>query len=786
MKQKKSLSVENKEEFVKDVLEAYQEDLDDRADWSDARLQRYAKLYGYLPEKTYPWPGASNQHVPMLQKNSLRTQDTLHNAVLGSRPVVSAIAINKADAPKGIHIDELQDYQLFEEQPGEERIGTLIQSFTDDGTMVAFVPWVKESRQVLTITPLPPIPEGTNVILYEDQYLKQEFPPDAKITTTSEGIYKLEWTDEYGKKYRGKAEFYVDADERPYVECTKDKVIYDGPCVLPVQLEDLVIPSRCENLQPPGPSNPTGADHVVMVDYPSWDEINRHIASGYYDLIDEEHEQELRERAEGDQGTRHHGQQNANDPEQHKVQKDELVGLDHGNAQATSKCFTRLTYFGRFDIDEDGFEEEIVARIILETRTLCRLRHLQAEYPTPIPQRPFESASFIPRAGQFYGIGLLELLESLQDSMKVVLDQMVDKHTLSNTPWGLYRSASGIRPETIRIEPGLLHPVSNPQNDVVFPQFPQQDQAMAMNLLAMWGQWVDQVSMQGNLQFGGVPQGKASALRTSTNMMSVLQQGDARPERILRRFFRGLAGIYRLMHQLNQVYLPPDKQYRVNGVPTGAADPYKKIKSPRDIAGEFQFSFKANALNTQKGMKADILRGILPIITNGLTLQMGLTDAERIYNILKDIIDAGGLDDTRYLKAPASANTPKITAEDAMGQMVRGELPQGLPAEGAAVHFQALTAFQQDPRFQHLIQYEPAFGAIYQAYLQQVQVLVQQEEMQAQMAQQFAGAMGGGDTSGAQPGPQGQVDPMAGQMQQQGPGQLNDESMPGAKGGFGG
>ena len=109
-----------------------------------------------------------------------------------------------------------------------------------------------------------------------------------------------------------------------------------------------------------------------------------------------------------------------------------------------------------------------------------------------------------------------------------------------------------------------------------------------------------------------------------------------------------------------------------------------------------------------------------------------------------------------------------------------GQLPQGLPAEGAQMHLDTLQRFQHDPRFTELLQQDQAFPVIFHTYLQQVQARVQQEMMQAQMAQQFAQSMGG--QGGGTGGPQGGIDPMADQMNMgQGPGQVADESLPGAK-----
>lgn len=723
------------------------------------------------------WCGNSNQHVPMLMSNSLRTQDTLHNAVLGTRPVMSAIAVNKADAEKGTHIDELHDFQLFVEQNGEEKIGDLICNFVDDGKFVAFLPWITDARETVETKAVPSAPDGSPLnALYEAQ-IKQWFP-EGVAQPAGEDKYRVTWIDDRYKKHQAEVEFYCDDDNRYFALVTQTRVVFDGPCLIPKNLEDIIVPSRAGNLQPPSPSNPNGADHVCMIDYPSWDEVHRLYKRGYYDLLDADDHETIESYTKRGAGATEG--QRANSPEEHKVQRDALAGMQYGNAETVSKTLTRLTYFGRFDLDGDGFEEEIVARILLEPKKLCRVRLLQEEFPTPTPRRPFAEGTFIPVPDQFYGIGLLELLEHLHDLTKVLLDQMIDKHTLSNVPWGLYRSASGVRPENIRMAPGTLYPVSNPQQDIAFPSLPQQDQAMALNLIALVQQWAEKQSMQGMLQFGGVPQGKASALRTSTNMMSVLQQGDARPERILRRFFRGLAEIYQQMHELNQAFLQPNKQYRVMGVVQPGEDPYRSIQSPSQISGQFQFDFRANALNTNKAVTSQILSELMPMVVNGLTLQMGITNPEKIYNLIRDAIQSRGQDYNKYIVAPPEANIPKITAEDAMGQMVQGVLPQGKPAEGAQVHLQTLQRFaQQDPRYYELLQSEPAFQMIFQTYVRQVQQQMAQEQAMAMMAQQFAGAFGGG---GGQPGPEGAVQPGADEMAMQGMGQVNDESLPGAKG----
>lgn len=786
MKPRKSIKLEDKDDFIRIALERYEDDLEDRREWADRRMQRYAKLFGWLEPKNYPWPNASNQHIPMLMTNSQRTQDTLHNAVMSSRPIMSAIAVNKGDSEKGKQIDELQDYQLFVEQTGEEKVGALIDSFVNDGRFVAFVPWVKDKRKARELHPAPPEEKGIDPTPSRLQVLQGLFP-DMVIRPVEKDKFEVLTFDPIGEMETIKVEFFMDDEDRHYFEIIRDKIIYDGPCVIPKPLEDVIVPARCENLQPQSPSNPLGADHVIMIDWPSADEIHRLKKRGYYDLLSDEDMENITKQAESGVGNRLSDTAGTgSDPEQQKILMDSLAGQSFGNAESSSKTFTRLTYFGKWKLAGEEFEEEIVARIILgpnkNVKALARLRRLEEEYPRQdlTRPRPFAcSPGFIPIPGQWFAMGLIELLEHMHDLTKIIMDQMIDKHTLSNTPFGFYRSGSGVRPETIKMEAGTLYPLANPKEDVVYPQLGTQDQTIALNLIAMVQQWSEKQSMQGALQMGGVPQGKASALRTSTNMQSVLQQGDARPERILRRFFLGMAEIYQQMHELNKVFLPPNKQYRISGVPHSGADPYRIIEKPEEIGGMFQFDFKANALNTSKAFKSQALSELLPVLVNGLAMQMGISNPETIYNLLKDLVESKGLDNHRYLNTPPGADIPKVTAQEAMGQMIQGVLPTGRPAEGGQIHLHALDQFAQDPRFASLIQTDPHFKTIFQAYKQQVQLQVQQEMMQAQQAQMFADAMGGG---GGQGGPEGSVTPGADQMQPQGQGQVMDEGLPGAKG----
>ena len=111
---------ERRDEIIHRVLDFYNEDREDREIDRDQRLQRYSNYRQWTEGKNFPWSNSSDQAVPDMTEVSLRTQDTLYNAVLSGRPaVVTARAIKDVDEEKTDLVDSLLDTQFFVEQEGD-------------------------------------------------------------------------------------------------------------------------------------------------------------------------------------------------------------------------------------------------------------------------------------------------------------------------------------------------------------------------------------------------------------------------------------------------------------------------------------------------------------------------------------------------------------------------------------------------------------------------------------------------------------------------------------------
>jgi hypothetical protein len=774
--------------IVDRVLKFFEDDNAGRSEEKDMRLQRYAKYRMWTEEKDWPWEGASNIPLSDMLEKGLRVDDTLHNAVMSTRPVINAAAVDQRNADAQDSIDQLIDYQVFVEQAGEEKIGDLANAMTTDGEAIAFIPWVRELRETSDSRTFGPIPADAYPADYFQMLVSRTFQAD----TAAQQIKGDGW-DWILATGDGPAEvsFYAAAEGGPVeMVVRREAVVYDGPLIVQKEWDDVLYPARAANLHIPGPSNPHGAGHVILVDYPSLDEVRNLARHGVYDRIDPDTLESLA--ASGQDGRNR----------EHKDQKDAIQGTasrpgtDENSKTKPQKTVTRLMCFDVYDAREDGKAVDMVWTVILETKTLARAKLLTELYPARVPRRPIEHEAFIPVRGRVSGIGIPELLEGLHDAMKAILDQTVDGGTMKIAPPWFYRPFGGMKPETIRLAPGEGYPLGDPTRDVHFPTANTQAETMGLNMVAVLGQMEERLAMVGELQLGRVPQGKASALRTVGGMSLIAGQGEARPERLLRRFFGLLARIWRQIHERNRYHLPDEKRIRILGVRERGQDAYATIR--RDLVdAPFLFDFKANVLNTSKEAMQQGIDRVMSVGVSAIAIQLGITQPEGFYRMVRDHAKAWGADPDQYYTEPApGAMKRRIFAEEAVSTIIDGGIPDGMPAEGggAAEHLQKLMAFM-DPNQDLIAGKEVDFDefglldapekiAVFTQYTKDVAELAAQQQREAALSS--AAAQFG--QPGAQPaGPGGR--PPEGPPQDpnepvmQGPGELSDESLPGAGGG---
>lgn len=728
------------EEISRKVIQEHNETLDLRDPRIQMRMARYRKLRGWLPEKSFPWSDSANFWIPLMLIFSLRTKATLENAAKSIRPMMNSKALHRRDYLKQDRIDNLLDYQFFTENDGEKKIDQYISNFVDDEAVFSFVHNVRKEDDYRDIRVLPPAPNDQPFIVYAAQMLPVIFPTmdqerGHKVLDDEGFKWELEFIDQQQERNRARVEFFDREDGKMEAHIAYTAVTFDGPSVEVMDFEDVVFPVRSANLQAPGPENPYGAPWVDRICKTSVDVIKRGFDSGLYDQLTQEDLDSIIEGktlvGSGDK------------VEEPKEQKDQLEGV---HTPWTNKGDERtvIERYGRYDVDGDGFEEDVIFWIEKSQKKLMKAVYLTEMYPGLPVKRPLNSESFIPVPNRVYGMSEPELIESIQDIMQMLMNQHIDWGTLTNTPFFVYRAASGWKPEVVRIEPGLGIPLDDPERDFKIPAFPTRSESYTINTMTVLQQFAERLSMISDINFGRVPTGKSSAFRTQGATLSILAQGDVRSEQILRRLFHGFGAIYQGMHRLNQRYLPEKKEILIADVEAEGEEIYDDI-TPDDISGIVDFRFKASLLNTNKQALSGALSEFMALAISPLAIQAGVVTEQEIYTLLRKKAKAADLDPDQILQRPFNFG-PKITAEEAISAIVGGDPAVGRTLEPPEEHLAKLNKLEQDP---------VQFGWInsgnlplYQAWKQRVEGLVQQRQALIALAQAQAGGSAGNSGPG--------------------------------------
>lgn len=681
---RRSLKIDREAIFQR-VKKFYDQDLQARDADREIRLQRYAKFRMWVGTKDWPWENASNIPLSDMLEHSLRSQDTIHNAVMSNRPVIDAHARTKGNKGKEQIVEDLIDYQVFEENSGEKIVGDAADAFINDGVITIFCPWVEEEREVSDLRVFDPIPEGVTHTEYFRSLIAKSFPRTTPRPMQNGWDFNTE-TEAEKKVF---IQFYTRDDDRVEMVVKQQAQVFCGPSPRVIDYDDILHPTRCENLQIPGPHNPGGAAHVILIDNPSVDEIRRLKKSGFYNMMTNKDVEDLVGLTPEPRSTDEEDNKDNIDGKNDEPKKKEKTG--------SHTKLTRLLCFDTYDIDGDGIDEDVMFWVILELKKVVRASFLGEMYPHHPPRRPFAEAALIPIRGRRTGISMLEILEGLHDVKKAVLDQAVDGGTLANVPFFFYRAVAGVRPEVITLTPGDGYPVTDPQRDVHFPQIGNPNAMnFALNMTEMLTQMEEKATVIGDIQLGRVPPGRSSALRTASGLALLSGQGEARPERILRRFYMALVQLWELIHALNQEFLPKEKQYRIAGVTRKEKDPYREVEERDEIAGQFDFGFKASVLNLSKQALQEGIQMMMQAYVSDLAIQLGIVDAEGIYRMFRDYGRALGQDADAYLKEPQpGAGLPKLLVEEALSVIFQGGTPVGRTQEPATQHLQKLLEFME-------------------------------------------------------------------------------------------
>lgn len=437
------------------------------------------------------------------------------------------------------------------------------------------------------------------------------------------------------------------------VEVERVKEIFKGPVCDRVAPEDFLIVG--------GKGDPQAADSVIHREWLTKSDL---MNLAYQEIFDED---EARAVIEAGPDHKHQDQTSA------ISQTRELrAGTNTGESEADLDRYELLECWMKYDVDGSGIDSDIVVWVHPTSKRILRATYAHRLNQTG--RRPFIKVDFFKRPGQDYGFGIVEALYSLQKELDMFHNTRVDFGMLSTAPFGFYKPASTFNPETIRLEPGQLIPLENPQTDVFFPNlgnrtaFGFQEEAGIMGM-------IERMTGVNELTLGALT-GVQGPTRTATGAQALMTESNANLDVHLKRLFSGLRQSYEYLLNMLQLRVDSGFAYRVTG--EDGSKYWDYIKQRDDISGDFDFVIDPSSASSNPQIRQQRAMNVVQVTSNPLNLQMGIVTPANHYEALKEFFKTNGVKGfSKYLTKPSNFAT-QMTPEEMANRILRGEqlIPQ--------------------------------------------------------------------------------------------------------------
>jgi hypothetical protein len=379
------------------------------------------------------------------------------------------------------------------------------------------------------------------------------------------GIVKTTWLTKTRKvgKYVELSEFdMVFGTEKKKREPEwQEEAYYDAPYMAVVNPENFLIPLSSTSIQ--------DAPFVVEKMFIPWHVVKQRQRDGLYQnvkLIKEEYT-----------------------PGELEQNQDNYQGASQINS-FTNGIFV-YDYWGLVDINGD--DNPVEAHIVL-TKDQGQILSIE-----PLPffhgRRPYDVYRMKSKPNRFYGIGLCQVGKDLQEEINTIHNMRMDNSNLAINKVYLARIGAliGRKPEDIRIFPGAVLPVTNPDDIAVLNQGDVNHSSV--NEEAIVQSYFDKAMGVTDFSQGYIPNSARRA--AASTVMSVMAEGNKKIEERLKYFHLPLSEVFDKLQILYYQYMDENKRYLVPG-----GDYYEEI-TPDELLLKCRFNIRGIQLSNSPDIK---------------------------------------------------------------------------------------------------------------------------------------------------------------------------------------
>lgn len=635
-----------------DVLKEAKGAVTDRHGWITQQREWYTIRYGMRAKKKFPWPGASNLHIPLTDKVIRRLKPIFISAVFGVDPICTfePLGATSIDSARTFEVgyDWLVRYRM---KNAQEQAGFWTDFMLGGGFGLAKCVWEYEARKVTRRLKVDWVPQDVD---------RKEFlsPTELEIDIARRsGIDKSE--KDFTAIGRSLVRQFLAGDEELVWE--RETVFYNAPKWYAVDPQDFIAPW----------------DATTDIDAMPWCAHRMFL-----------HPHEMRERMESGRYKRAETQRaleagpsggDAADPAGELEQRKQMrEGVDGKGVRSETKHELWELYYR----EKDGCKR--VATVHMVSGEVLRDMEYQYEHD----EWPFTRFSFEMNEDRWYSSrGVPSMLYDLQKELNAQHNSKIDNMSISTSKSFIYRHGSIRNPEKWKFRPGVMFPVMR-MTDIQPIQHMQTDwvhEREEMNLRQNAEEYV------GTPDFGISNINQRVERRTATEIEQIQNSSGAVAEETLRRYQRQMRRLHRQTLLLWQQYGDDQVEVRVTGTDKSLVFVRFDLQKEYDLVP----SGRIDNLNSQQ--RAQQALTVLQLAESPLASKY-----VNHFEVVRDILEnLNYRNSKRYLQAPG------VWEQDALLQQVHevsmaetiGEVPpvdQSDPHELHVSVLQQIMANKQD------------------------------------------------------------------------------------------
>jgi len=308
----------------------------------------------------------------------------------------------------------------------------------------------------------------------------------------------------------------------------RERVVYDGPAIEPIPWTDLYYRGLPRVIE-----DPLWCGYRVRM---GWEELKRWEACGYLHDV---------ERVKSTAKAYY------SEIEQHRAETQQRQPI-------TPEHYELYIIQCGFDIDGDGVTEELVVVVSKDAPALLRVDGNRYEHG----ERTLHLGTYFPREHSLAGVGVMHMLEPLQDAMTTLLNQTIDNATSANTLLLKVRKGCGVKQGT-RIYPMKVIELDDPERDVIGMRFGEVYPS-SFNLIAMMRDMAERRVGVSDYNLGRESP-IVSYAATATSTLALLQESGRRFDTTLREMRYVMRKVGMQVLQLYAQFKPKGADYEVLG-----------------------------------------------------------------------------------------------------------------------------------------------------------------------------------------------------------------------------